>query len=559
MKYILTVVCLFTGSLAIAQGYYRNPLDLPMLLSGNFGELRPNHYHMGLDIKTAAVVNKNVYAAADGFVSRIKIEPGGYGRAIYIDHPNGTTTVYAHLNEFYPALEKWVKEQQYLKQSWAIDLEVDPLLFPVKKGTFIARSGNTGGSQAPHLHFEIRNTEEGYNLNPLLYKFPVQDNVAPRILRVALYNRSLSIYEQQPQLVAAKLQSGSNYITTPAVVKVNYPRLSVGFTAFDSHNGSSNQNGIYYAQLLVDDRPDISFLMDSIHYGDTRYLNAHIDYKTRTNRTIYLHQMFQLPGYYPRSIYHTDHGNGLIDLSDGKVHTVKLLIKDAHDNTSKIQFQVQYTGTMLNYAKPEGKLFYPMMIDGFEGDACEFYIGEKCLYESVHIPYKKINVKDSGAISAQHQIGHAYIPLQESFLVRIQPEIFVPEEAKSKVLMLWTSGAKRSASRVTWNGNWASAQFRDFGTFQLVMDTIPPVVKFNFAPGAVLRAQRSVSFNVSDQYGYGAVKAEIDGKWIRFTNDKYKSFIYEFDEHCLPGDHILTVTVTDYAGNTTTETIKFTR
>src|SRR6476660_4530559 len=149
------------------QGYFRSPLNIPMQLVANFGELRANHWHMGLDIRTQQKQNLPVYAAAEGYISRVKIEPGGFGRAIYINHPNGYTTLYAHLNNFFPALERYVKEKQYSTESWSIYLEIPPDLFPVKKGTFIAYSGTTGGSQAPHLHFEIRKTDVDVNLNPL--------------------------------------------------------------------------------------------------------------------------------------------------------------------------------------------------------------------------------------------------------------------------------------------------------------------------------------------------------------------------------------------------------
>src|SRR5688500_4548093 len=148
------------------QGYFRNPLGIPMLLSGNFGELRPNHYHMGLDLKTLARENLPVYAAAEGYIARIKIEPAGFGRAIYVNHPNGYTTVYAHLNAFNTPLDQWVKQQQYEQESWKVFLELKPDQFPVKKGDFLAYSGNTGGSQAPHVHFEMRRTNGDVNVNP---------------------------------------------------------------------------------------------------------------------------------------------------------------------------------------------------------------------------------------------------------------------------------------------------------------------------------------------------------------------------------------------------------
>ncbi|MBD0331806.1 MAG: M23 family metallopeptidase, partial [Chitinophagaceae bacterium] len=200
---LLVLICPLTiDAQKYPKDYFRNPLDIPMELVANFGELRPNHWHMGLDVRTNQKVNLPVYAAADGYVSKVKIEPEGFGQSIFINHPNGFTTVYAHLNAFFPALTGYVKEQQYKLQSWQVEIKIPEELFPVKKGDFIAYSGNTGASQGPHLHFEIRNTETEKCLNPLLFGFPVADYVPPTLIRLALYDRNKSTYHQQPRLIS---------------------------------------------------------------------------------------------------------------------------------------------------------------------------------------------------------------------------------------------------------------------------------------------------------------------------------------------------------------------
>ena len=178
------------------KGYFTWPVLAEKALAANFGELRPNHYHMGLDCKTNQKENLPIVAAADGYVAKVKIEPFGFGRCIYINHPNGLTTLYAHLNDFYPALENYIKQQQYKMQSWKLFLENIPAnLFPVKKGQLIAYSGNTGSSQCPHLHFEIRDTKTDKVLNPLLIGFHITENIAPAVLRLAEYDRKKSTYE----------------------------------------------------------------------------------------------------------------------------------------------------------------------------------------------------------------------------------------------------------------------------------------------------------------------------------------------------------------------------
>src|SRR6187399_2077317 len=181
-------------------GYFRNPLDIPIRLAANFGELRANHYHMGLDIRTQQKENLQVMAAADGYVARVVIEPAGFGQAVYIRHPNGYTTLYAHLNKFFPALAAYVGNWQYRNESWQASIDVPAGMFPVRKGQLIAYSGNTGGSQGPHLHFEIRRSADDVNLNPLLFGMPVPDTVPPVILRLSVYDRSISTYEQAPRI-----------------------------------------------------------------------------------------------------------------------------------------------------------------------------------------------------------------------------------------------------------------------------------------------------------------------------------------------------------------------
>ncbi|WP_164735404.1 M23 family metallopeptidase [Pseudoflavitalea rhizosphaerae] len=519
---------------------------------------------MGLDLKTRQRVNQPVHAAADGYVARIKIEPGGFGRALYINHPNGYTTLYAHLNDFNPQLEAWVKEQQYKQQSWHIFLEPPPNLFHVKKGDFIAYSGNTGGSLAPHLHFEVRRTADDVNLNPLLFGLPLTDNVAPRILRMGIYDRTKSIYEQSTRIFPVKLTGGSRYVASPELITVTSPRIGFAIGAFDTHTGSSNLNGIFESILYVDGQPVVGFQMDNISYNDTRYLNAHIDYRTRAGGGPWLQQLFDLPGYINSIYKNVQSQGGVIDLSDGEIHKIRIEVKDAYLNTSTLECRVRYkpgTTSAATANSANNPMFYPLMLDGFERDDCEFYIGERCLYDSVHIRYNRLAASNPQAVSAQHSIGASYIPLQEAFLVRIQPTKSLTPGEQQRTVMLRTSGNKKDVQKVEWQSNWASARFRDFGTYQLVVDEEPPtIVPAGFTDGADLSKASRISFSIKDNNNkFRNVRPTLDGKWLRFTNDKGRNFIYHFDENCPPGKHELTIYAEDEAGNATSKTFTFTR
>jgi len=541
------------------KGYFRNPLDVPMSLSGNFGELRPNHYHMGFDIRTQQRENLPVYAAADGYIAKVKIEPAGFGRAIYINHPNGYTTVYCHLNDFSPALERYVKQQQYKLESWRVLLDIPAEMFPVKKGDFLAYSGNTGGSQAPHLHFEIRQTADDINRNPALFALPLPDDTKPTISRLAWYDRRLSIYETSPHLLPIKKAAGG-YTTVSPVVVVSTPLISFSISANDTHSGSFNPNGIFEADLFDNDQPVIAFQMDNISYNNTRNLNAHIDYKTRATGGPFLQQLFELPGYL-NSIYKPVGSDGTLDISDGKEHAIRIAVKDGNGNTVLLQTKVRYSGQPSAVSQPAGKLFYPLMLDGYEGDDCEFYVGERCLFDSVHISYKKSAATTANVVSAIHSIGATYIPMQDSMLVRIKPNNTLTPSSMNKVVMQRFAGTKKEVQKVTWQQGWASAKFRDFGSFQLVVDEEPPViVPIGFSDGANLGKAARIAFTIKDNLeAFKNVRTELDGQWLRFTNDKGRTFIYKFDEKCGPGAHVLKIVVSDEAGNVVAREFHFTK
>ncbi|MBC7829834.1 MAG: M23 family metallopeptidase [Chitinophagaceae bacterium] len=546
---------------AYPKGYFRNPLAVAMDLSGNFGELRPNHYHMGLDLKTLKKENLPVHAAAEGYVAKVKIEPGGFGRAIYITHPNGYTTLYAHLNDFAPALEAYVKREQYRLGEWRIFIDVPPDMFPVRKGELIAYSGNTGGSQAPHLHFEIRRTEDDVNLNPLLFGFPLSDNTSPRILRLAVFDRTRSTYEQTPRIIPVKAAGAATYTTTLPITVFSSSAISFGITAYDTHTGSSNLNGVFESILYMDQQLITSFRMDGISYNDTRYMNAHIDYKTKTAGGSYLQHLSDLPGYI-NSIYTRFNGDGVLDISDGEIHNIRIEVKDAYGNTSVLGTKVQYRRPPTVDRPPSsGKVFYPFMLDGFETEDCEFYLGERCLYDSAHIRYGKTNSANTQVVSAVHSIGSSYIPLQESFLVRLRPNQALTNEQQQKTLVQWFSGAKKDVQKAEWQNGWAAAKFRDFGFYQLLVDETPPViVPIGFTDGSNLSKATRIAFTITDNFNkFKNVRAELDGSWLRFTNDKGRTFSYRFDEKCLNGLHELKISAEDEAGNKTVKLFRFTR
>ncbi len=545
------------------KDYFIYPVDARISLAANFGELRPNHYHMGLDCRTNQVINRPVKAAADGYIARVSVAPFGFGQAIYINHPNGFTTVYGHLHRFIPALEKYVTEQQYKQESWNVSLEIPPGLFPVKKGQLIAYSGNTGGSQGPHCHFEIRDTKTDKVFNELLFGLPIPDNVPPTIVSLYMYDREKSTYSQKPLHLPIKKLSGE-YTTVSGVIPVNSDKISFGITANDKQSGSNNPNGIYEAIIYLDDLPLSAFELDSISYDETRYVNANVDYKTRAAGGPYIQHLSRLPGY-PQGVYKDINGDGVIWLKDQKVHQIKIVVKDANGNTSLLLFKIKKSSAgSSNYPAysrdPNGNEFRPNVVNVFENDRLEVYLPQTTLYDSVAFFHAEKNSLSPDSYSPVYSVLSGLVPAQNYFTISIKANKPVENNLQNKILIKRSWNGKTEVVKAMKHLDWYSAKFNSFGNFELIADNEPPVIVANFHDNANLSQASKIIITPKDNNDQVKnFRAELDGKWLRFSNDKGKNFIYEFDEKCSRGKHELKISIEDEAGNRSEKTLYFTR
>jgi murein DD-endopeptidase MepM/ murein hydrolase activator NlpD len=579
---LLTILSLLSLYLQAQQPsypkyYFRNPLSIPMKLAANFGELRPNHWHMGLDIRTNQKENLPVYAAADGYIAHVGVRSQSFGRYIIINHPNGFSTLYAHLNDFFPALEQDVTQQQYKEETWAIELDFSKEKFPVLKNQFIAYSGNTGGSQGPHLHFEIRDTKTSKCLNPLLFGLPVQDNVPPSLVKLAIYDRNNSVYEQRPLFFSVKNTNNGYIIPNRAVIKTEFNKISFALQAYDRTSGSANPNGIYSAQLFFDEKPQISFTLDSIGYNETRYINAQIDYKYHYDGGSFLQHLSQLSGDHG-VVYKKMGSDGTINLQDTDVHFIHIEIKDAYLNTSQLNFAIQYNGSLAKTGTPAPvtyqdplQRFAPNNVNVLEKPDFEMYLPEYCLYDTIQAVYFRSNSTLQYAVTALHQVNDASIPVHGELTIRIKPNKPVPAAWKDKIVIQCNYRNSNGVRKAEWQGNnsadaqWLSAEFSDFGAYQAFADTIPPEIN---KPGNYRLGKHGHPANGSDTIDLSQAtriifqptdnfrtiknfRAELNGQWLRFINDKNWSYIYIFDNRCPYGVHELKVKIEDLAGNVT--------
>ncbi len=549
------------GNTKYPQGYFANPLNIPMSLTANFGELRPGHWHMGFDLRTEQKENYPVFASASGYVAHIGIRPLSFGKYIIINHPNGYSTLYAHLNEFYPALEEYVREKQTEKESWAIEIDFTEKDFKVKKGEEIAKSGNTGGSQGPHLHFEIRDTKSGRSLNPMLFGFDIKDDVPPSISKLAMYDRSRSTYLQTPQIISV-IKRDSGYFTKPGKILTGNRKISFAIGATDRVSGSTGTNGIYSAYLYYHSDAQIAFIIDSMTYAESDYVNAHIDKRYKNAGGPYIQHLSKLPGFKGR-VYEEIEGNGVIELNDTFVHDLSIEIADADENLSILYFQIQYSDSLAKKVKQfsHERLLIPNQVNIIEEKEFEVFMPENCLYDSVPLVYSQQNIFSPGAVTAQHRFTDPVYPLHSDFSVRIKLIKKVREDLKNKIVLLREWKGSRSVRKAEWQKGWLSASFDVFGNFQAFVDTIAPTIN---APAKGkdtldLSPLNNIVFTPNDNFAVRSFRAELDGKWLMFTNDKGRSWIYNFDEQCPFGVHELKVKVEDIVGNVTEKTWWFKR
>ena len=556
-KAVFILSCVLASGMVIAQNYptdyFRNPLNIPIILAGNFGECRPNHFHSGLDIKTLGKENQPVHAAADGYISRIKMERGGFGHGLYITHPNGYTTLYAHLNDFMPELQAYVKREQYKKESWELDLQLTPSQFPVKKGQQIAWSGNTGASTAPHLHFEIRDNATEHPLNPALFGFEIKDDIAPVPTQLAIYNLEQSIYEQMAQVVPLK-KKGTSY--TADTITVSYTNAGIGLNVNDYMNGSDNTLTFYTATISMDSVEQGRIKLDDIGYDVTRYLHAYVDYKSRKANGSWLQLFFQLKGNMLSHLYEWNDKKGALDISDGNAHKLDLEIQDANGNTTTVAAYIRYKPG-IDSATDVCNRFKPLQPNKYEHPNVSLQLDEKALYDDVCFRFG--NKADAGSLSDRYQLHQSYVPLHTYFDLRIKPNKAIGFAQRDKVALIYNDGGSESGKASTYDNGWYKASVRNFGSYRLVADVQPPVIKPLQKPNAILTKSKRISFTATDAItSVKQFRATLNGKWLCFEQ-RGDVFFYIFDEHCPKGKSTIVVTATDENGNTQTLNYTFTR
>jgi murein DD-endopeptidase MepM/ murein hydrolase activator NlpD len=543
--------------------YYSSPVKIPVFLAGNFAELRPNHFHGGIDIKTQGKTGLPVYAAADGMVSRISVNSTGYGNALYIDHPNGTTTVYGHLEKFSPRIEEYIRSIQYEKETFIINQTVPPGTLLVKKGEEIAKSGNTGASGGPHLHFEIRRTKGDILLNPLLFHMPAKDNLKPLVQTLMVYpvsdDASVS-GKTLPQRFETVLAGGAYQLKIKQPISV-WGSIGFGIQAVDLLDGSPNKCGIYSLKLSVDNEVIYAFTMDDVVLDETKYINSHMDYALALSTGRRLYRTWLQPGN-KLSIYDVTEKRGIFTATDNKTHHVKYDITDAYGNATSLSFTIQSKETAVPQLTSKGEHFKYNHNNHIHNDEMEFDIPEGALYDDVDFIFEK-KPRNPKFYSAVYQLHNTLVPLHFACPLRIKADN-LPANLQSKVMLAQVnpvSGAIYSATGKYVDG-WVEGNIRVLGNYALAVDTTAPkITSLSIADNKTLQEPGRIRFIVKDNLsGIDSIRGTIDDKWILFEYDLKNNLIsYTFDKSRINfgKTHLLHLEVTDFKGNKSTYTANF--
>ncbi len=537
---------------------FRQPLDItPPALAGSFGEIRGNHFHSGIDFRTNQREGYPVYAVADGYISRLRVQNSGFGQALYINHPNGFTTVYGHLQRFAPKIATVVKNLEYEKKSFEIDEFPDATLIPVHKGDVIAWSGNRGSSGGPHLHFEIRDTKTEETINPQFFGIIIPDNIPPVIHGLYVYRlNGKNFNEFTPKQAIGITGSGGEYKTTAPVSLTG--EVGFGIVVTDRHNGLSGTNGVYSIQLELDGKKIYTSALERFAFEDSKAINSHIDYPTYLNTKRSIQKSFVDPGN-PLKIYSGLVNSGRINFNDGAAHQLRYIITDSKGNSSILPFTVNAGSAPVAVSTVPSGIIYPYnKVNEFNSEDIKVVFPMGTLYNDLNFSYKKLPKPAGNAWSAVHQIHNRYTPLHIGFDLWIKADN-LPENLKSKALIVSTSGSSQGGS---FDNGYVKATPKNFGSFYITTDTIAPrIVPVNIGEGRNISGLSKMTFKISDNLsGIKSFNGYIDGKWVLMEFDaKTATLWHSFDERTSAGKHSLELVVTDMKENTRHYSIGFSR
>lgn len=562
MRVIVVFFFLFIFSFGFSQkkypqDYFSNPLKIPTVLSGTFGELRSNHFHSGIDIKTQGKEGIPIYAPADGYVSRIRVGQYGFGKALYVRHPNGYTTVYAHLQKYSVDIQKYVKENQYRKEKYAIgNLFPKPDKFPVKKGEVIGYTGNTGSSLGPHLHYEIRETKSEHIINPLHFGMDVEDTKTPTVKKIVAYpigsNSRVSNVHQKTVIPFKNLGNGN--FTAERITAIGY--VGFGISVHDKLNGATNKNGIYSLEMKVNGNRYYYHDVETFSFSESKYINLLIDYKHYAKFKSRVQKTFKHPAS-KLSMYEDLFDNGKVYIEEGQNYNIELIAKDFKGNTSTVKIPVK--GVQAN------SIFKEKDTTNYKIKAKEF---TKFTEQNVTVAFPKNTFYEDCYLDIlvdndTAQVHRPTIPLDKRYTLTFntnhlsasqKKQVYIANVTKEKYP--YYVSTKRKHNKVFTNQ-------KALGTYTLKFDDKSPTIRaVNFKNNQWISALSELKVRIKDkETGIKSWRATIDDDWVLMEyNQRTGVLTYDFsDKKLTSGKHTFKIVVADNVGNTEVKTLVFFR
>jgi len=532
------------------KDYFRSPLDIDLVLAGTFAELRSNHFHAGIDIKTQQRTGLSVYAVADGYVSRIKVSNYGYGKALYVTHPNGYTSVYAHLEKYGGDIETYIKNCQYDKQSYEVELFPAPTELMVSKGDIVAYSGNTGSSGGPHLHFEIRDNAER-PINPLLFGYQVADSKLPKVFSVYGYTKN-----KNSHINGKKTSTELRLIPNPngdyAVESIEaYGEIGFGIESIDQLDYAHNNNGVSNIQTFYNGYKNFEIDFKRFSFSETRHLNRYIDYEIYKDKNDRIQKLFVQPGNV-LSMFKDIENNGYLKIEDSTDTVFRVRIRDFKGNETWVNIPIKGKKpkeTLENYElNPNEYIIASKSTKLEEGNVTvNFY--PNTFYENFYINFSARN--------DTLRLHKDVIPLMKNFTIQFDISNYAVED-KEKLFIAKLYGYYQRPRYISTKriGNKLSARSKTLGNFTLASDTInPTITPLNFRNGQWISKLNKLKVKITDDLsGISNYRATINGKWVLMEYEYKKNLLtYDFDDNkSVTGENKFKLVVTDNVGNSST-------
>lgn len=557
---------------------FRAPVDIPLRLSGSFGELRSNHFHSGIDFKTQGKTGIPLKAIEEGYVARIKVSSSGFGKALYINHPSGYTSVYAHIKHFQKPIRRFVKEIQYDREAYEVQIYPNKHKFRIQKGEMIGVSGNSGSSRGPHLHFEIRDTKTEEPINPLFFGFDVKDTRSPRIKGVQLIPQNahskvevkltkgttLSSGKGEPLELGVD-RSGGNYKLSGVEALKGKGKLGVTVEAYDYHDGSGNRMGVYKTTLQDESRILFQSTVNRFPFYKTRYINAHLNYESRQRTNAKYQRCYVLPG--NRLPFYQTINNGYLRVNQKNQPELTLSVEDSYGNKSQLDFKtIEYLSKNLKANKAPGKpdnfqrkLSYNVS-NTFTKEGIRLKFPANAFYDTVDFHFDYHSTNNQAILSKVYHVHDGFTPVHKYYDIGIQANQ-VPAPLKEKALVVHRDrDGNEDAEGGEWKRDFVKTQTRSFGEFYLKIDTLAPeIVPLNVRNGKSFKEGAEIRIRIKDKLaGIDQYRTEIDGQWVRMAYDqKNDLLIYRDFGDLEKGRHELILVVTDEKANKAEYNVEF--